>query len=253
MKKRLDPLKTTQVVLYSFFTFFYLGATTATITMVVFLPYIFIVGFLYGGGANAPENLMYIPIVIICLLELLAIYLYIKIIKKLRIKNLTNAYLTDKAIITKCYDAFVECQKAWIHNDNEKLKKLVSQDVFDGYQKPTLEEKNENRKHHFKLRDAKIISHYGTSEDAYEIINMQMKITDYFEDRHADVEPLLGKPVHIFLKKYYLEFIIYHGDTTNCPNCGAPLPKGQTVCEYCKAPVEMIDGKIIMTKRQMVI
>ena len=181
MKKHLDPLKTTKAFFYILGTFVFLGVTIHIITILVFVSYFLVMSFFFKDGDTVPEIIMCIPFVIVVLLELLAIYKYIKFIKK--------------------------------HNRKD----------------------------------------YGTSEDAYEIIDMQMKIKDYFEDRHADVEPLLGKPVHIFLKKYYLEFIIYHGDTTNCPNCGAPIPKGQTVCEYCKAPVEMIDGKIIMTKRQMVI
>ena len=252
MKQTSDPVKSTQMVFSLFGALLVVCGIFPFVAILVFSFYFIFLGFIFADGDTIPEIFMMVPFVIIGLIYLFVIYKYIKIIKKHNSSSLDEAYLDDKDIINRCFDVLVLCQKAWINNDNAKLKELVSKDVFNDYQTKTDEEKNEGVEHYFKLKDAKILSREGKKEDAYETIKMRMEVIEYSEEYVANRNSEVSKATAIRMKKYNLEFMIYHNDTINCPNCAAPIPKGATVCEYCKSPVEIMAGKIVMIKKEMI-
>ena len=155
------------------------------------------------------------------------------------------------------YDKYVEIQKAWMNFEYDKLKELLTNELYNSYimQLDALKLKNEqNIMSDFTLVDVRII---GLKEE-YGILNVEtyLNVTmyDYVVDKDKNV--VRGDDKHKIDIKYTITFVrtAEEGEpVTKCPSCGAEI-EGVTggQCEYCRTLIVVDAKNFVMSKKTCV-
>ncbi|MFN8236629.1 MAG: TIM44-like domain-containing protein [Chitinophagales bacterium] len=143
---------------------------------------------------------------------------------------------------SKVRTAFVDIQNAWMQQDLSKVRKWISDGVYQRFNTQFIMMKaieQVNEMHSIQIRNVFIDD--VETDGVYDIIHagIQYSMYDAFVSKKYtqlnDGGPLNATEYWSFIKKSGVkEKDLYH--TTNCPNCGGNLPDdgGETArCPYC--------------------
>ncbi len=144
----------------------------------------------------------------------------------------------DKSLVDECYKVFCDVQVAWMEFDYDKMRELVTDELFNQYknQLKQLEIKGEkNIMKGFKYLDASIVR--NVNENGKRIVNIIMTVAFYDYIANQDGKVVRGQKYHKVKMTYKLTYIADEKAITICPNCAAKLEDGMTKCPYCKSTI----------------
>ena len=170
-----------------------------------------------------------------------------------RLREECYAKLTpeERALLDECYRIFYDVQKSWMEFDYDKLRELVTDELFNQYQNQLkqLELKGEkNIMEDFELIEAGI--YHQETKDGYEEICVDMTVLfyDYIANNKGRI--VRGNGNIKVRMNYELTFVRDIKAIHNCPNCNAELKEGQTICEYCHTHIHSVTGKLKLANKK---
>ena len=178
----------------------------------------------------------------------------IKSSKKVKKKKLSlNVKEEDKFLLEEGYQIFYDVQMAWINFDYNKLRELVTDELYNMYYNQLQQLSLKGQKNimsDFELIGYDLVSQ-RTNKDGSKTIKMELnvKLYDYIVDQN-------GKKVRGFSMKkvdmtYMLTFVYNESAISTCPSCDAPLEAEKTVCEYCHTHIHSTRSKIKMSNKKV--
>lgn len=154
------------------------------------------------------------------------------------------------------FNIYKEVQLAWMDNDIERVRSILSDEMFNTYrmQLETLRVKNQKN----IMEDITLKNVYITNiikENNKEIIDVIMNVTckDYLIDITTK-KVLRGNKDKVWNYEYKLSYMrtIVFKNTDTCPNCGAPLNYGQSVkCEHCGTIINRETDNFVLIDKKM--
>ena len=158
----------------------------------------------------------------------------------------------------KAYQTFYDVQMAWMDFDYDKLKELLTDELYNNYvmQLDTLKLKNhKNTMKGFELIET-CLNNLKEENDKYIAeVYLNVKFYDYVENIKSGMI-LRGTPNRKLNNIYKLTFIRTKDESRNineCPRCGAPVEGNSTgICEYCKSKLVNDNYNWVMSKKEIV-
>ena len=157
----------------------------------------------------------------------------------------------------KTYQIFYDVQMAWMNFDYDKLKELLTDELYNNYamQLDALKLK----KHKNTMRDFELIeiclNNLKEENDKYIAeVYLNVRFIDYVENIKTGMI-LRGTPNRKLNNIYKLTFIRTKDESNNineCPRCGAPVEGNSTgICEYCKSKLVNDNYNWVMSKKEI--
>ncbi len=159
----------------------------------------------------------------------------------------------NEKLLDKCYEIFREVQRAWMNFDYEKLRTLVTDELYNSYynQLQTLELKGQkNIMSNFYLMDAELLRLDEENGVWTILVRLEVEFNDYIVD--SDNKILRGNNRDKVLMNYLLTFVEDENAENKCPHCGAKLVDGETVCSYCKAHIQALTQTLKLSKKEAI-
>ena len=156
---------------------------------------------------------------------------------------------TEKSLLDKLYQQFIDIQMAWMEFDYDKLKELCTDELYEAYRSDLEVLKLKGRKNvmsDFKLLDYNI--RYIEKKKNLVVVHMALIVgfhdyvinTDTGEVTRGEKDTLCKMP-------YDLEFIYDMEDAHICPNCGAEMTDRE--CSFCHTIVSERRGRLVLNKK----
>lgn len=156
----------------------------------------------------------------------------------------------------QAYQIFYDTQIAWMNFDYDKLKTLLTDELYNTYLMD-LEalkiKKQQNTMKDFELVESKLINLKEENGTFVATVILEVKFYDYIEDINSH-KILRGNPS----KKIDNTYIITLKKSKNiklenCPSCGAHIEQdGVVECKYCKAKIVNNEDDFIMSKKEKI-
>lgn len=157
-----------------------------------------------------------------------------------------------KAILLRAYQVFYDTQIAWMNFDHEKLRNLLTDELYNTYknQLDTLQLKGQkNIMDNFILRQIGLQSQTVEENVETTVIFLSISFYDYVVDASGKV--VRGKKSTMVTMQYKLTFVANIVAQEVCPSCGAPLTK-QNFCEYCRSPIQGLSADMRLAKKEVI-
>lgn len=162
----------------------------------------------------------------------------------------------EKQLEIEAFNIYKEIQFAWMNFDEDKIRKLTTDEMYNMYlmQLDTLKVKNQkNIMYDIKYLGSKIINRHEENGQETIVINMQVSCYDFIIDTNTK-KVVRGIASKLNNYSYELTFV----KTTDnkqldiCPQCGAPVNGNNSgVCEYCKSTLISNNYTLVMSKKKM--
>ena len=163
------------------------------------------------------------------------------------------AGIDNEKIVNDAFENYKELQIAWMNFDYDKIKELVSDEMYNMYtnQLETLKIKNQQN----IMSDIEFIEGYITdykNVNNKETIKVYMSVScyDYIINSKNNMTVRGNKNRKLTLS-YILTFERNVETVNYCPQCGADV-KDLTECSYCKSKIVNNHDKLKMTKKQII-
>ena len=212
----------------------------------------------------------YPPLGIAVLIIGTIIYLSDKIHKKKELNNIlnnalnnnklelldVNSYNEEKRLEIEAFNIYKQIQYAWMNFDEETLRKLTTDEMYNMYlmQMDTLKIKNQkNIMYDINYSYSYIKHQYEENGQETIVINMQVRCYDFIIDttNNSIVRGNANKKMY----NYELTFVKTSNNKSLdiCPRCGAPVEANNSgVCEYCKSTLISNNYTLILSKKEMI-
>ncbi len=192
-----------------------------------------------------------------CIVMIFSIIIVTIILKK------AGNYLSTKRMFSKmtseekkcfddCYQVFCDVQMAWMNFDYDKLRDLVTDELFNQYQNQLKQlelKKEKNIMRDFTLAGGSIYFFPSNNIEEIEIL-LLVNFYDYIVDsKNMIVRGNYYKKVHM---AYDLTFVRSLKAPTNCPNCNAKLTDGAAICPNCKSHIHSVRGKLKLSHKEVI-
>lgn len=158
----------------------------------------------------------------------------------------------------KAYQIFYDIQMAWSDFDYDKLKELVTDELYNTYimDLEALKIKNhKNTMKGFELIDSCLFDLKEENGLYVAKVCLNVKFYDYIENCETGII-LRGSPNRKLNNTYILTFIRSKkevDDANNCPTCGAPVEGNSTgICEYCKSKLINENYNWVMSEKEKI-
>ena len=153
------------------------------------------------------------------------------------------------------FNTYKEIQKAWMDQDLESIRPLVTDTIFNLYRTEILSLKAKKQKN--IMEDIEYVScqllNVTDNDNKQEItVILNIKCHDYVIDNNESI--VYGNKDLISNYKYRLRFIKNKvvSNIKECPNCGAPLENmASDKCEYCNTTTVRKIGNYIMAEKKL--
>lgn len=155
-------------------------------------------------------------------------------------------------ILDEGYSIFCGIQDAWMNFDYDKLRLLVSDELYNMYnnQLNTLKIKDQkNIMSDFKRIDMSLITDEEINEIRTIVMELQVSFYDYIVNK--DNKVVRGKKNKKVEMLYRLTFVSNSAPITKCPNCGADIVDLETICKYCHSHLPIVSGKMKLAKKNV--
>jgi len=158
----------------------------------------------------------------------------------------------------KAYQIFYDVQMAWMDFDYDRLKELLTDELYNNYvmQLDALKIKNhKNTMKEFELIETCLSSLKEENDRYIAEVYLNVKFFDYVENVKTGM--ILRGTLNRKLNNIYkLTFIRTKDESTkinNCPQCGATVKGNSTgICEYCKSKLVNDNYTWVMSKKEIV-
>ena len=206
----------------------------------------------------------------ITLFPLAFIFSFFQIKKDIKV-NSSSSYqsLSNEEILSKLgnnfnvqnfynetFNIYKEVQIAWMDLDIERVRNILSDEMFNTYkmQLETLKVKNQKN----MMEDINLVDVYITNiyqKNNQDVIDVIMKVTcrDYLIDINSN-KVLRGEKNKVWNYEYKLSYMRTNisNELNYCPNCGAKLSEGSSIkCSYCNAIINKETDKFILIDKKM--
>ena len=157
----------------------------------------------------------------------------------------------NRPILLNCYQIFYDTQMAWMNFDYEKLRQLLTDELYNSYKNQLDALKLKGQKNimdnftvkRIELRSKKVEENVETTE-----VFLSVSFYDYVVDANGKV--VRGKKSTMVHMQYKLTFVANIKAEEICPNCGAPLTK-PNLCDYCKSPIQGLSTNRRLAKKEV--
>lgn len=167
-----------------------------------------------------------------------------------------NAYPEEKRLEIEAFNIYKELQFAWMNFDEERIRKLTTDEMYNMYlmQLDTLKVKNQkNIMYDIRYISSNIINREEVNGQETITMNMQVSCYDFLIDTNTKkVVRGIGTKVNYY--NYELTFVktTDSKELDTCPQCGAPVEGNNSgVCEYCKSTLISTNYTLVMSKKKM--
>lgn len=170
-------------------------------------------------------------------------------------EQLPNLDIND--FYNQTFYIYKEIQLAWMDNDIERVRSILSDEMFNTYkmQLETLKVKNQKN----MMEDITLINVYITNinkNNDKEVIDVIMIVTcrDYLIDISTS-KVLRGNKNKVWTYEYKLSYMrsVEFKNIDTCPNCGSKLKDGVSVkCDFCGAIINRETDKFILIDKKMI-
>lgn len=228
--KFISAITTFPICIFLLLLTFGITHTIITIIMVIFLL----------GGEKKVKNKTKIDIT--------------KYLNDDEIKSL-DPNLNIKEFKETAFNIYKDVQEAWMNFDIDKIKNLVSDELYNMYsmQLDTLKIKGQKNIMSDITTMGMIIKNI-TFENNIETIEtiMIIQCKDYIVDNNYKVIRGNKNIMNTYTYKITFAKNTNNNSLKTCPSCGAPININSTgKCEYCTSTIINNESKWIMTKKQM--
>ena len=167
-----------------------------------------------------------------------------------------NKFPEEKRLEIEAFNIYKELQYAWMNFDEERIRKLTTDEMYNMYlmQLDTLKVKNQkNLMYDIKYLGSQIISRTEDNGQETIVINMQVSCYDFLIDTTNNTV-VRGISNKLNTYSYELTFVktTDYKELEVCPQCGAPVEGNNSgVCEYCKSTLVSNSYTLVMSKKKM--
>lgn len=158
----------------------------------------------------------------------------------------------------KAYQIFYDVQMSWMDFDYDKLKDLVTDELYNSYVMDLdllKVKKQKNTMKGFELIDSYIFDLKEENGLYIAKVYLNVKFYDYIEDINTG-KVLRGTHTRKLNNTYLLTLIRSKEENNNiniCPSCGAPVQGNSTgICEYCKSKLINETHDWVMSKKEKI-
>ena len=161
--------------------------------------------------------------------------------------------IDSEKVVSDAFENYKDLQIAWMNFDYDRIKELVSDEMYNMYtnQLETLKIKNQQN----VMSDIEFIEGYVTDYKKVnnkETIKVYMSVScyDYIINTKNNMTVRGNKNRKLTLT-YILTFERNVEIVKQCPQCGADV-ENLTECDYCKSKIVNNHDKLKMTKKQII-
>lgn len=158
----------------------------------------------------------------------------------------------------KAYQIFYDIQNAWMQFDYDKLKELITDELYNSYVMDLdvlKTKKQKNTMKGFELINSYIYDLKEENGMYVAKVYLDVKFYDYIEDSNTG-KVLRGTQARKLNNTYILTFIRTKDETSNinfCSRCSAPVEGNTTgICEYCKSKLINKTYDWVMSKKEKI-
>ena len=169
-------------------------------------------------------------------------------------KLLEKEQTTKEEFYKKLFNIYKDVQISWMNFDYDKMKNLVSDEMFNMYhsQLQTLELSNQkNIIKKIKYNSCELLS----LEENVEALNIKVKLNvrcyDYIVNSKTN-DLIKGYKDKYWFYEYEIEFIKNKNINHSCINCGTKLEKNMNKCPSCGSIILNNNEEWVMSKKKMV-
>ncbi len=206
-----------------------------------------------------PEKL---PILLISLIYVMVWFVFLSTIikcignigKKKAILKENYLPLTEenKKILDRGYQIYLDVQEAWMNFDYEKMRTLVTDEMFQMYQSQlqTLSIKGERN----IMSDFQFLSYQLVKKEREKITTFQILLKVSFYDYIVNESGKLvrgNKNIKVKMT-YLLTFVLDEHSMGRCPHCNAELEIGSNKCSYCKSIIQGVSTTMKLSKKEVI-
>ena len=162
----------------------------------------------------------------------------------------------EKQLEIQAFNIYKELQYAWMNFDEERIRKLTTDEMYNMYlmQLDTLRVKNQkNLMYDIKYLGSNIVSRTEDNGQETIVMNMQVSCYDFLIDTKTN-KVVRGMANKLNTYNYELTFVktVEEKKLDICPRCGAPVEGNSSgVCEYCKSTLVSNNYTLVMSKKKM--
>ena len=152
------------------------------------------------------------------------------------------------------YDKYVQIQQSWTNFDYDKLKDLLSDELYNSYrmQLETLKIKNQkNIMKDFKFYYAKVYRVVESSGIITVSVYLNISMYDYVVDsKGTTIRGNDRRKVNIGYVIDFTKDINSNSEVKICPNCGSEINmKVSGNCEYCRSKIIVKPTDYVMSRK----
>lgn len=152
------------------------------------------------------------------------------------------------------YYDFVKLQTAWMNFDYEKIRMLVTDELYNQYsmQLETLKMKNQvNVMRNFSYYDMCIKNVVVSGDELIVTAEMKVSFIDYIASGNTVLRGNSNRRIFMHYRLNYVCKINHNIDT--CPHCGAKISDSASqVCEYCKCTISGVSRNWVLSKKEAI-
>ena len=156
----------------------------------------------------------------------------------------------------KIFKMFEDIQKSWMNFEYNKLKILLTDELYNSYEMDLEILKSKNQKNvmfDFENISTKLIELKKENNQFIATVVLNAKFYDYIENENGVI--LRGNPKRKVNNIYILTFVKSIEDIKErtCPNCGSKVTGNTTgVCQYCESKIIFNEFDWVMSKKQKI-
>lgn len=173
--------------------------------------------------------------------------------KQVMIMNDKIVTSDSNKIIKEAFNIYKELQEAWMNFNYDKIKELVSDEMYNMYtnQLETLKLKNQqNIMVCIEFINGYITDYIHTNNGETYTVQLTVSCYDYIINTKNE-KVVRGNKYRKLTLTYELTFEKEINTIKNCPQCGAPI-ENQTECPYCKSKIVNNNSEMKLTKKRMI-
>ena len=157
-----------------------------------------------------------------------------------------------KLFLNERYQNYLDVQDAWMNFDYDKLRSLLTDELYNQYkmQLETMKLKREvNIMKDFKYNDSMITNITCENNQIAVTIELICSFKDYIE---YNKKVLRGSNTRSILQHYEMIFVCNLEDKLDkCPNCGSEVNQDASqTCKYCNSVIAKVSDKWVLSKKE---
>jgi hypothetical protein len=156
-------------------------------------------------------------------------------------------------LLDNAYQIFVDVQKAWMDFDYNKMRELVTDELYNMYynQLQTLSIKGEkNVMSNFQLINIELLSEKEENNKKYYKVDLTVSFYDYIVDSNDKI--VRGNDNSLIIMHYILDYVKSNNEVDRCLKCGAKIENGITTCPYCHSHIQGVSSKMKLSSKRVI-